>query len=363
MTQSVRVSLKNNPYNILIGHGLISRAGAILKKLPVGKNALVVTNKSLARLYGKKLKDSLSKSGIDCKILLTPDSEKAKSDRVFISLLNKMGSCDRNKMPFLVALGGGVVGDLTGFAASVYKRGVPYIQIPTTLLSQVDSAIGGKTAIDLPAAKNLAGTFYQPRVVISDTSLLKSLPARQIRSGLAECIKYGVIKDSGLFEYLEKNYKKALALDKDALRHIISRCSRIKATVVASDEFDKKNKRIILNYGHTIGHAIESACGYSPRYSHGEAIAIGMLCASRISSKLGILKWHDVSRIESLIKKCGLPAKIRGLKLQRIYNALLRDKKFVSGKNRLVLPVRIGKASVVEGVKRSVIIDSIKVSM
>ena len=363
MTQSVRVPLKSNPYNILIGQGLISSAGIVLKKLRVGRNALVVTNKNLARLYGKKLKRSLSGSGISCTILLVPDSEKAKSDRIFINLLNRISSYDSNKTPFLVALGGGVVGDLTGFVASVYKRGVPYIQIPTTLLSQVDSAIGGKTAIDLPAAKNLAGSFYQPKAVISDTSVLKSLSARQVRNGLAEVIKYGVIKDAALFEYLEKNCKRALALDKDVLKYIISRCSGIKASVVASDEFDKTGKRIILNYGHTIGHAVESAGGYSHRYNHGEAVAIGMICAARISSRLGILKEPDKSRIEALIKKCRLPTKVSGLKLSRIYNALLRDKKFINGTNRLVLPSRIGKVSVVEGVTRSVILGSIKEAM
>ena len=361
--EKVRVSLPNNSYDVLIGHGLISHAGVILKKLRVGRNALVVTNKRLARLYGGKIKRSLNGSGIGCRILLVPDSEKAKSDRVFIALLNRMGSYDSNRTPFLAALGGGVIGDLTGFAASVYKRGVPYIQIPTTLLSQVDSAIGGKTAIDLPAAKNLAGSFYQPRVVISDTAALKSLAPRQVRSGLAECIKYGVIKDSRLFEYLEKNYKKALALDRDVLKHVILCCSRIKAAAVKSDEFDTKDKRIVLNYGHTIGHAIESACGYSPRYNHGEAIAVGMVCAARISSRLGMIKEKDGLRIESLIKKCGLPIKVSGLKLTRIYNALLRDKKFINGKRRLVLPVRIGKVSVVEGVRRSFIIDSIKGSI
>jgi 3-dehydroquinate synthase len=361
--KKVRVSLPNKPYDILIGDGLISRAGAILKRLRLGKSAVVITNKRLADLYGKKLKDSLNRSGMDCKILLVPDSEKAKSDRVFISILDKIGSYDSNRAPFLIALGGGVVGDLTGFTAAVYKRGIPYVQIPTTLLAQVDSSIGGKTAIDLRAAKNLAGSFYQPRVVISDISTLESLPARQVRSGLAECIKYGVIKDAGLFKYLEKNHKKALALDKNVLKHIIHRCSRIKASVVASDEFDKKDKRVILNYGHTVGHAIEGACGYSQKYNHGEAVAIGMICAALIASRLGMLEMSDASRIEALIRKCSLPTRISGLKLSRIYDSLLRDKKFMGGKPRLVLPLKIGKVRVLDGVERPVILDSIKASM
>jgi 3-dehydroquinate synthase len=357
---SVRVSLKERPYNILIGAGLIRRAGAMIKRLNLGGGAVIVTNGRLARIACGELKSSLAAAGIACKAFLVPDSEKAKSDRVFIKLLNKLGSYDSNRSPFIIALGGGVVGDLAGFAASVYKRGIPYVQIPTTLLAQVDSAIGGKTAIDLPVAKNLAGSFYQPRLVISDTSLLKSLPARQVRSGFAECIKYGVIKDARLFEYLEKNYSKAIALDRAVLEHIVSRCSRIKADIVASDEFDKKDRRIILNYGHTIGHAIEGACGYSSRYTHGEAVAIGMLCAAEMSARLGLLKEKDRSRIESLVKKFSLPTKISGLDIRRIYNALLRDKKFVRGKNRLVLPSGIGRVRVVESVSRPVIVASIK---
>lgn len=360
MINRVRVNLKDRSYNILIGNGLILKAGAIIRKLSIGTDAIVITNRKVARLYGKKLKDSLNKSGISFKLELIPDSEKAKSDRILISLLNRISAYDRNKTLFLIALGGGVVGDLAGFAASVYKRGIPYIQIPTTLLSQVDSAIGGKTAIDLPAAKNLIGSFYQPKVVISDTSTNASLSRRQIRNGLAECIKYGVIKDTRLFEYLENNYKKAIMLDKGTLTHIISSCSKIKARVVEEDEFDKKGQRIILNYGHTIGHAIESAAGYSRKYNHGEAISIGMICAARISSKLGLLQERDRLRIALLIKKCGLPVKISGLKISRIYSSLLRDKKFMRGKNRFILPVSIGKVRVVEDIQFSMIIASIK---
>jgi len=345
---------------MLIGAGLIMKAGAILKRLSVGTLAVIVTNKRIARLYGKKIRDSLNRTGISCQIELVPDSEKAKSDKTLISILNRISAYDSNKDLFLVALGGGVIGDVAGFAASIYKRGIPYVQVPTTLLSQVDSAIGGKTAIDLPAAKNMAGSFYQPKAVISDVCALLSLSARQVRNGLAECIKYGVISDRKLFEYLEKNYRKALALDKNVLQRIILAASRIKARIVEEDEFDKKGKRVILNYGHTIGHAIESASGYSGKYNHGEAVAIGMICAARISSMLGLLKEVDRIRIERLIKRCGLTKKISGLKIPHIYDALMRDKKFIHGKTRMVLPVRIGKVRVVEGIQRSVIIESIR---
>lgn len=360
MTTCVKVSLRNRSYNIMIGHGLILRLGSILKDLGIGKYAVVVTNKNISRLYGKIIKASLKKSGISSTIELVPDSEKAKSENTLLALLNKISSYDTNKSLFLVALGGGVVGDLTGFTASIYKRGIPYVQVPTTLLSQVDSAIGGKTAIDMPIAKNLVGSFYQPKIVISDISILRSLSKRQINNGLAECIKYGIIKDAGLFSYLEKNYTKAIALDKDVLRRIIVSCSRIKSAVVKEDEFDNLGKRIMLNFGHTIGHAIEGSSGYSNKYNHGEAIAIGMICAASISYKMGLINTSDKSRIEALIRKCGLPIRISGLKISRIYDSLLRDKKFVGGKNRFVLPVKIGKVRVVDGIKRSLIVNSIK---
>lgn len=358
--KKVKVPIRGRPYYILIGKGLILKAGSIIKSLSVGDDALIVTSKKIAAIYGKKIKDSLGWSGISCRLELVPDSERSKSDRILVDLLNRIGRYDKNRALFIVALGGGVIGDLSGFAASIYKRGIPYIQIPTTLLAQVDSAIGGKTAIDLPAAKNLAGSFYQPKVVISDIATLESLSVRQIRNGLSECIKYGVIKDKRLFEYLENKYQNILRLEKNALENIIMSCSRIKARIVASDEFDKKDKRIVLNYGHTVGHAIESAAGYSRRYNHGEAVAIGMVCAARIASSMGLLKETERFRIEYLIKKCGLPVRISGLRISRIYRSLLHDKKSKGGKNRFVLPVGIGKVRVVRDVPRHLIISSIK---
>lgn len=363
MINRIKVSLKDRAYDILIGRGLMRKAGVIIKKLKAGNDAIVVTNKNIADIYGKVLKDSLLKSGISVKFELVPDSEQAKSSAILIRLLNRIGSYDKNKTLFMIALGGGVIGDLAGFAASVYKRGVPYVQIPTTLLAQIDSAIGGKTAIDLKAAKNLVGSFYQPKAVISDVAALRSLSMRQIKNGLAECIKYGVIKDDSLFKYVEDNYKKLISLDLETLRRVILSSARIKAGIVDEDELDNKGKRAILNYGHTIGHAIEAASGYSGRYNHGEAIAIGMIIAAAISSKLGLMEKSDCNRIESLIKRCGLPTRIKGLKLSAIYDAHLRDKKFIHGKNRFILPLSIGNARVVEGIPDSVVAKTIKEHM
>jgi 3-dehydroquinate synthase len=360
MTARVRVGLKERSYDILIGPGLIDRAGDIIKKLSVGNCAVIVTNADVARLFGRRLTRSLAKSGIASVIETVPDTEKAKSAGTLMRLLGGVSARDYKKTVFFIALGGGVVGDLTGFAAAVYKRGVPYIQVPTTLLAQVDSAIGGKTAIDLPAAKNLVGSFYQPKAVISDATVLKLLPKRQLKSALAECIKYGVIKDARLFRYIERNYTKILALDAKALTHIVGACSRIKAAIVGRDEFDRTGLRVILNYGHTVGHAIESAAGYSQTYTHGEAVAIGMACADIISSRLGILKKADAARIGSLIRKCGLPVKAPGLDAGAVYRSLLRDKKFVRAKNRFVLPETIGKVRVVEGISEHVVKGAIK---
>jgi len=355
-----RLSLKDRAYDILIGYGLLRNCGTILKRLEVGKDAVVITNRPLSRLYRRKLEGSLKKNGFSVHFELVPDSEKAKSNEVAASLIDRISAYDKHKEIFIVAFGGGVIGDLAGFIASVYKRGIPYVQIPTTLLAQVDSAIGGKVAIDLLIAKNLMGAFYQPKIVLSDLSLIKSLSIRQVRNGLSEIIKYGVIKDRLLFEYLEGSYKKVLTRDKRVLEFVVSKSSEIKAKVVERDELDNKGLRVILNYGHTIGHALEAASGYSKRFYHGEAIAIGMIGAARISTKLGLLKKEDANRVERLIKDVGLPTVIKGLKFSRIYKALLHDKKFIHRKNRFILPTGIGRVKAVEDVPDQIIKDVLK---
>lgn len=353
--KKIRVALKGRSYDILIGSGLLEDSGKLIKRLNIGLDAVVVTNKRLLGLYGKELKSSLRKSGIATHFELVPGSEKAKSAEVATDLIRKISSYDKNKQIFIIAFGGGVVGDLAGFVAAIYKRGVPYVQVPTTLLAQVDSSIGGKVAIDLPLAKNLAGAFYQPRIVISDVSVIRSLPRREIRAGLSEVIKYGVIKDPALFTYIEKNISKIMSLDGESIEYIVSRSASIKALVVSKDEFDRKGDRAILNFGHTFGHAIESASGYSDNYNHGEAVAVGMIVAARISCHLGLLNETAVERLEALIAKSGLPAAIRGAKLSDIFESHLRDKKFTNKKNRLVLPVRIGRVKIVRGVSEAVI--------
>ncbi|MBN2453087.1 MAG: 3-dehydroquinate synthase [Candidatus Omnitrophica bacterium] len=348
--KKIKVFLGKRSYDILIGKGLIGRCGPLLKNLGLGHDALIITNKRLSGLYGKRLSTTLRKSGFSPRFELVRDSEKAKSFAALEKLLSRISRYDINKKPFIIALGGGVVGDLAGFAASIYKRGIPYVQLPTTLLAQVDSSIGGKTAVDLPVAKNMAGSFYQPRIVISDTETLKTLSPRQIRNGLAEVVKYGVIKDPGLFSFIESNYRRIINCDMEAMEHIIYRSARIKADVASKDEFDRKGIRAILNYGHTIGHAIETAAEYSGRYNHGEAVALGMLIAGRIAVRLRILKKAAALKIEGLIRKIGLPVSVKAVEPSKIYDSHLHDKKFVRGRNRFVLASDIGSVKIVEDV-------------
>jgi len=358
--KKITVGLGPRSYDIMIGYKIIDNLGGILEKLNIGQDAVIVTNNTIHHLHGGHLQSVLSRRGYSTRFELVPDSEKSKSHKVCFNLIEKIAAYDVKKKIFIIALGGGVIGDLAGFIASVYKRGIPYIQIPTTFLAQVDSGIGGKTGIDLAFGKNLVGSFYQPRMVLSDISFLRTLSLKQIRNGLAEVIKYGIIKDRKLFEYVEKNYKDILNLNISALEKIVYACSKIKAQVVELDETDKTGKRAILNLGHTIGHAIEAAAGFTSEYSHGEAVAIGTACAADISVKLKLLSAVEAKRIENLFKKTGLPAYCAGLRLEDIISAQSRDKKFIHGKNRFVLALNIGRAVLKEDIPIKLIEDVIK---
>ena len=356
----IKVNLAKKSYQILIGHKILPNLGAVLKRLNIGSGAIVITTPNIWSLYGTKLKRSLASAGLDVSVKKIPDKETSKSSKEALNLIQDISRTDKKKGTFIIAFGGGVTGDLAGFVASIYKRGIPYIQVPTTLLGQVDSAIGGKVAIDLPVAKNLVGSFYQPRLVFSDTSLLKSLPKREIASGMSEVIKYGVIKDARLFTFIEKNLKKLLKLNGGMLEYVITKCAGIKARVVEKDEYDSRGVRAILNFGHTIGHAIESACGYSKLYTHGEAIALGMIAASDIAVSLGLFKKEGRDRIATLIKNTGLPGRIRGVGLNSIMEAQSYDKKILGGVNRFVLPRKIGKVGIYKQIPKNLIKETIK---
>ncbi len=359
--RSVRVSLQERSYDIFVGRGILQNLpGYFKKKKFTRRHALIITQKEIAIHHESALRDALLQSGVEARVFLTPhakSSEAAKSPAVYWKLIRSIAAYDgEGKSVFLIVLGGGVAGDLTGFAASVYRRGIPYLQVPTTLTAQVDSAIGGKTGIDLPEGKNLLGTIYQPALVICDTALLSTLHERHWSDGFAEVIKYGLVKDPGLFLILEKHGKNGIRHDAGLLEKVIHRSVAIKAKVVEKDEFDKKGVRVILNFGHTVGHAIEAATRFSSRYTHGEAIAVGMLVACEISRELGLLKDPELTeRLEKVLLKFDLPLFYKGCSLEALFKAIGYDKKSIQGKNRFVLPVSMGKVAVVPDVPSELI--------
>jgi 3-dehydroquinate synthase len=355
----IKLNLKKRPYNIIVGTDILRLLGRFVAKLKIGNDAYIITNKKIKNKYGRILEKTLKASSLNARFKTVPDTEESKSIESSSKVIKDLVRFDKKRKVFIVAFGGGVIGDLSGFIASIYKRGVPYIQIPTTLLAQVDSSIGGKTAVDLREGKNLIGAFYQPRLVFSDVKLLNTLDKKQIRSGLAEVIKYGIIRDARLFSFLEKKYTDILTLNLAALEHIIGRCSFIKASIVEQDEKEEKGLRTILNFGHTLGHAIEAAGGFK-KYNHGEAVGLGMLIATVISRRLGLINNNVKQRIEGLIEKAGLPRKIEKVSLQKIINAFYRDKKFIGTKNRLVLIKGIGKTKIVENIPLGIIKEAVK---
>lgn len=359
--RKVRVRLKERSYPILIGSGLLADLGRHFKASELaGRFLTIVTQKNIWFHHGKAVQDALFREGFESALFLTPSaksSEAAKTQAVWARLVRFLASKDgKNRPPAVVALGGGVIGDLAGFAAAVYRRGTPWAQIPTTLTAQVDSSIGGKTGIDLPQGKNLLGAIHQPSVVVCDTSVLGSLPERNWSDGFAEVIKYGVIRDPALFALMEKRGLDGVRGDLRLLERVIERCAKIKAAVVAADEFDKSGVRIILNFGHTLGHAIEAASQYSRAYTHGEAIGVGMLIAVDIAHALEVLEDPRLGeRLESTLVKFRLPVYAKGLSLDAVMRAVGYDKKAAQKENRFVLPVRLGKTRVVSGVPEDVI--------
>ncbi|MDD5408957.1 MAG: 3-dehydroquinate synthase [Candidatus Omnitrophica bacterium] len=352
--RKVTVNLGKRSYDIIIGSSILKKLGPYLLKLNIGLDAYIITNSLLKDKYGAILSSVLLRNGFNCRFKIVLDSEKSKSLGSAGCVINDLAKFDRKRKVFIIAFGGGVVGDLAGFIASVYKRGIPYVQIPTTLLAQVDSAIGGKTAVDLDLGKNLIGAFYQPNLVFSEINFLKSLDKRQVASGMAEIIKYAIIKDNSLFCYLEKKQKDVFNADPVVLERIISSCSGIKAAIVSRDEKEASGLRTILNFGHTIGHAIESACAYK-NYNHGEAVSLGMIAALDLSCKLGFIENSLVLRIKNLIKLYGLPVKLKGVSVDKIISAYYHDKKFTGKQNKLVLIRGIAKPVIVKNVALNLI--------
>ncbi|MBI5144690.1 MAG: 3-dehydroquinate synthase [Candidatus Omnitrophica bacterium] len=350
----IKLNLKNRSYKIVVGSNILEALGRYIVKLNIGKDAYIITNAAIKNRYGARLNKTLKNAAFKVKFRLIPDTEKSKSIEIASALMKDLASYDKKRRIFILAFGGGVVGDLSGFVASIYKRGIPYLQVPTTLLAQVDSSVGGKTAIDLIWGKNLVGAFYQPRLVYSDVNILKTLSQRQLQAGLSEVIKYGIIKDPDLFNYLERNLKSIFNLKTAALEFVVARSIAIKAKIVEQDEKEEKKIRTILNFGHTLGHAIEAASSYTS-YNHGEAIALGMLLAADLSQQLGLIDKEVSLRIENLIEAAGLPTKIKRISLPSIIEAYYHDKKFIGAKNRFVLLKGIGRTKIVEDIPLKII--------
>jgi 3-dehydroquinate synthase len=350
--RQVKVRLDTNSYDIHIGSGLLTQTGHQLKENGFADKLVIITNPIVKGLHGDALNQNLLAEGFRATVLQVPDGEEQKSLESAGRLYGELTDFYAERMTPILALGGGVIGDLAGFVAATYLRGVPLTQIPTTLLAQVDSSIGGKVAVNHGQLKNKIGAFYQPRLVISDISTLTTLPTKVLIEGLAEVIKSAVIGDEDFFTFLEKNLNKVKSLDNEVLEEVVFQSARIKAEIVEKDEKDL-GLRSLLNYGHTVGHAIESTSDF--KVQHGEAVAIGMLAAARISNKLGIFDKNELIRLKSVIQSAGLPTQMPNLEVERIIQAIGHDKKVLRGKIRFVIPKSIGSVFITDEVSLSLI--------
>ncbi len=349
----VPVALGDRSYEILIQPGILSQIGAILQSAGCAGRVGIVTNPVVHQLYGSVVLRALRQAGFSPFLIIVPDGEKAKTVQWLSKILDALVAQQLERQDMILALGGGVTGDVAGFAASTYLRGIPFVQVPTTLVAQVDSSVGGKTGVNHPEGKNLIGAFYQPRIVVIDPHVLKTLPSRQWIAGLAEVIKYGVIADEQFFSYLEQHVEEIQDQTDEAMLHVLRRCCEIKADVVAGDERESGRRRI-LNYGHTVGHALE-AWGRYRKWIHGEAVGIGMVQEALIGQYLGMCSNSVVERQNDLIKRVGLPFAIpKEMTFLNLWQTMQHDKKVIKGDIHCVLPRCIGEVGVVPLVRKSI---------
>ena len=346
--ETVRVSLGARSYDILVGHGALSALGERLSGLVKRPRAFVLTDETVMRLHQARLEAAVAKAGINLDWRAVPSGEQTKTFAQLEGVLDWLlaGGADRGDV--LIAFGGGVIGDMGGLAASLMKRGMSFVQVPTTLLAQVDSSVGGKTAVNTPRGKNLVGAFYQPRLVIADTELLATLPERELKAGYAEILKYGLINDAPFFGWLSQQGGKVLALEPDAVREAVARSCASKAAIVAEDETET-GVRQLLNLGHTFGHALEAANGYGPDLLHGEAVALGMALAFRYGAELGVTSQADAANVAAVIEASGLPVNLAGrdrarFSAKRLAELMQQDKKARGGRVPLILARGIGAA-------------------
>ncbi|WP_427161075.1 3-dehydroquinate synthase [Aliinostoc sp. HNIBRCY26] len=356
MTSVINVNLPQQSYEIAIASGSLEQLGQRMADLKLGKKVLLVSNPTIFKHYGEKSIKSLENAGFQVASYCLPAGERYKTLNSIQKLYDIALENRLERSSTMVALGGGVIGDMTGFAAASWLRGINVVQVPTSLLAMVDSAIGGKTGVNHPQGKNLIGAFHQPRLVLIDPDVLKTLPTREFRAGMAEVIKYGVIWDAELFQQMEasKHLNQLRYIKPELISSILTRSCQAKADVVSKDE-KEGGLRAILNYGHTIGHAVESLTGYR-LVNHGEAVAIGMVAAGQIAVKLGMWQKEDTERQNALIQKAGLPTKLpEGLDIDGIIDALQLDKKVKNGKVRFILPTQIGVVTITDEVSADVI--------
>ena len=348
MQDDIIVQLGERSYPIRFRAGGLNQIGSFVADLTPPGCCAILTDENVGALYVKTVADWLEATGYDGHAIVLPPGEEQKSLSTVERICREMVRVGLDRKSLLVALGGGVIGDIGGFVAATYMRGIPYLQIPTSLLAQVDSSVGGKTAVNLPEGKNLIGAFHQPVGVFIDVSALATLPAEELRFGMVEVVKYGIIRDARFFAWLERDLDKLLRLDADAMLKAVRRCCEIKAEVVAADEREG-GLRAILNYGHTTGHALEALSGYAT-FTHGEAVAIGMEVAAALSKTLLRLSEADAARQHELLKRLGVPTSIRGASADAILSAMMHDKKTISGRLRLVLARRIGEVEICDDI-------------
>ncbi|MCC7327003.1 MAG: 3-dehydroquinate synthase [Burkholderiales bacterium] len=350
--QTLEVALAERSYPIRIGSGVIHEAGTLLAAQRV-RDAVVITNATVAAHWLAPLQRSLAGAGLRVETTMIPDGEAHKNWDTLYMVLTRLLELRAERSTMLVALGGGVVGDIAGFVAAIYQRGMPFIQIPTTLLAQVDSSVGGKTGVNHPLGKNMIGAFHQPRAVLIDTDCLRTLPSRELAAGLAEVVKVGAIRDAVFFAWLEKHVDALVACDPAALAHAIQTSCRIKAEIVAADEREH-GERALLNFGHTFGHAIENAMGYG-QWLHGEAVAAGMVVAAEVSARSGRIDSGVADRVRVLLGRAGLPTQAPALGFERWMSLMARDKKVQAGAIRFVLLDGLGQAVVATEVPDSLL--------
>ncbi|MCA9262237.1 MAG: 3-dehydroquinate synthase [Planctomycetales bacterium] len=342
----VRVNLQDKSYDIEIDRGVLSSLAGRLAERCELSHCVVITDDNVRSPHAELVVNDLQAAGCETHLLVVPPGERSKSIDQTAQLWNSVLESGAHRQTVIIAVGGGVIGDLAGFVAGSFARGLRFVQVPTTLLAQVDSSVGGKVGINLPGAKNMVGHFWQPKFVLIDTDVLATLPEREYRSGLAEVVKYGVIMDAEFFDYLEHHADAINAREPEALRHVVTRCCRLKADVVEEDELETSGRRAILNYGHTFAHAFETVLGYGTLL-HGEAVAIGMLCASRLAESLGLFTAEETRRQQALLQQLELPVDVPDADRVLLLDAMRHDKKVQSGKLRFILPTKIGHVQLV----------------